>query len=47
MLDKIVKCYAITFVKVDAQIEEERWRIILLHVYERFILPRALLKETK
>ena len=45
MLDKIVKCYANTFVKVDAQIAEERWRIILL--FERFILPRALLKETK
>ena len=45
MLYKIVKCYANTFVKADAQIAEERWRIILL--YERFILPRALLKETK
>ena len=45
MLDKIVKYYADTFVKVDEQIAEERWRIILL--YEKFILPRALLKEPK
>ena len=45
MLDKIVKCYANTFVKVDAQMAEERWRIILL--FERFLLARALLEETK